>query len=233
MKKVCSKGVIDVTTMLIAAVIAAAVTLGTAYTIYSNTSEAKVVEQCRASFLKAHLVKEKTSDFAIAPIDCPLQEFSAKNSGDIVDGLRDCWYKTLGVKNKIGEINYGLDYSFCIVCAEFSSVKDISVADVKNVIRSANSKKDGMSYELFLENPYWNSLDRFFLVFKGSFFEPLLGPDVIAGSNPVAKVIDVLEKNTEYVVISQSYGSNPALFITPKFNLEDAPCYNTHYQKEE
>jgi len=96
-------GMIDVTVMLIAAVLAAAVTLGITYQLYTNVSEEKIVEQCRTSYLAAHLVKSTTADFARGRIDCPLQELQVKNSEDIVGGLRDCWYKTLGMKNKIGK----------------------------------------------------------------------------------------------------------------------------------
>lgn len=233
MKNVCSKGVIDVTTMLVAAVLAAAVTLGVAYNIYTNVSEAKIVEQCRTSFLKAHLVKEKTIDLVKAPIDCPLQEFSAKNSGDIVDGLRDCWYKTLGLKNKIGEIKYGPDKSFCLVCAEFSADKDISTREVKDFIKSENSRKDGMPYELFFENPAWSGLNRFFLVFdKKVSKNSKLNADTV-GTLPINYPYENFKKNSDYWIISQSYGNTPSLFVINKNNRFNAPCYNTHYQKED
>ena len=235
-------GMIDVTVMLIAAVLAAAVTLGITYQLYTNVSEEKIVEQCRTSYLAAHLVKSTTADFARGRIDCPLQELQVKNSEDIVGGLRDCWYKTLGMKNKIGKFVLPVpligdtardvlsaDQSFCLVCASFTPSEDMSVQDVKTVLNNGVSKRDGMSYNLFLENTNWNSLDRFFLMFNKK-----ISPNTVLKGFEDSNVQPLLslKSNTTYWIMSQSFSDSPSMFVTESKKVSNAPCSVTHYQNE-
>lgn len=211
---------IDITVLIIAGVLASAVILGVSYTLYTNVSEEGIVEQCRTSYLAAHLVKSTTADFARGRIDCPVQDVKIKDAEDVVKGLRDCWYKTLGMKNKIGNIKYDIDTRFCLVCAEFTPSEDISVQDVKTVINSGTSKRDGMTYNSFLEDPNSNSLDRFFLKYKKV-------------EEVVAKPFTFLKGNTTYWIVSKSYGDVPSMFVSDIPDARKARCSVLHYQKED
>lgn len=220
----------------------AVVIIGISLKLLIPFSDNKIIEQCRASYLVSQVAKDASKDFFTGKIDCPVQQIKDVTSETIVKGLRDCWYKTLGMSNSIGRDMYPIpagdilkaDKSFCNVCAEFTPTKDISTQDVKDVINSETSKKDGnVLYSKFLENPNWQDPDRFFLTFlKSAVKNSIVDENILKDTTAVSKY-NIFTKGKEYVILSQSYGENPSMFITPKEQQTNAPCLILQYQKEE
>ncbi len=230
------------TVKIILAVTAAAVLLIIAYNLISGVSQESAVEQCRSSFLKAHVAKTASGDFLRTPISCTAENKKVSTDVQIADELRDCWYKTLGSANTIGKTKlFGLidplkkDYSFCLTCARITPENSISLSDVKGVLNQV-SKRDSVSYVKFLENSHWDtSLDRFFLTFSSKVPDATkMTSAIVSGENPQVKYYSDdnsdLRKDVPYRVISQSYDGSPHVFIVEEKESNLLPCEVSHYQ---
>lgn len=130
------------------------------------------VETCRTSFQVFKRIKEeiaiepRVDCIAVSPPNCEEKELKTEDKTQtmhiIAENLRWCWYKTLGLKNTMGDaFGYHLyllgiitaddDVDFCLVCSEFTPNVDISVEEWNAFLDNRKIPNTQQTYEDYLD----------------------------------------------------------------------------------